>query len=212
MSPPPLPASSSLTHSGHNTANTSAHLCEKRGGIFGTPIPDTPPPNRRLRDNAVVEKYYYTGGSFDASEEKKSTSPAGGPLAGRGGSGGGRGAGGNNNTIVGRTFGRGGRFAIDNYVSSSKYMGLEKEVSDTVQVEQNHSQMDSSSNRNGKAAMQQQQQPNAEIHDGPVSYTCVLSLYFFICSLEFMETLHSLTRNTHSHHSTIDFPPSSFLQ
>ncbi|KAL7427659.1 hypothetical protein ACHAXH_002292 [Discostella pseudostelligera] len=167
VSPPPLPASSSLTHSGHNTANTSAHLCEKRGGIFGTPIPDTPPPNRRLRDNAVVEKYYYTGGSFDASEEKKSTSPAGGPLAGRGGSGGGRGAGGNNNTIVGRTFGRGGRFAIDNYVSSSKYMGLEKEVSDTVQVEQNHSQMDSSSNRNGKAAMQQQQQPNAEIHDGP---------------------------------------------
>lgn len=163
----PLPSLSRI-NSGH-TANTSGS--GGGGGIFGTPIPDTPPPNRRMRDNAVVEKYYCAG-SFDLSEEKKSTSPAGGGGGrfGRGGRGGNR-----NNNIVGRTFGRGGQFSMDNYISSSKYMGLEKEVSDDSQNEQMMPPVEVATYLNG----------NAEIHDGPVSF--VLSYLFTF--------LHILSRN-----------------
>jgi hypothetical protein len=169
----PLP-SLSRVNSGH-TANTSGS--GGGGGIFGTPIPDTPPPNRRMRDNAVVEKYYYTG-SFDLGEEKKSTSPAGGGGGrfGRGGRGGNR-----NNNIVGRTFGRGGQFSMDNYVSSSKYMGLEKEVSDDSQNEQMMQPDEKANYLNG----------NAEIHDGPVSF--ILSCPFtFLHILDSRNALHYL--------------------
>jgi hypothetical protein len=169
--PPPLVSIANASHpspartnSGH-TANTS-DSGGRGGGIFGTPIPDTPLPNRRMRDNAVMEKYY--------CEEKKSTSPAG---SGRG----------VNNNIVGRTFGRGARYAIDNYVSSSKYQGLEKEVSDNFPIEQQQLQIhrrggleeEMDNCRNGNAATVKQYQPNAEIHDGPVRCVSFSRLRFF---------------------------------
>lgn len=151
------PSSLSRANSGHTATTSGSGGGVNGGGIFGTPIPDTPILNRRMRDNAVMEKYYHTG-NFDLSEEKKSTSPGGvGVGAGRGVVS----SGNHSNNISGKSFGRGGRFAIDNYVSSSKYMGLEKEVSDSFPIGQ----------QNGNAV---QQTSNAEIRDGPVRYKSIL--------------------------------------
>jgi hypothetical protein len=82
---------------------------------------------------------------------------------------------------VGRTFGRGGQFSMDNYVSSSKYMGLEKEVSDDSQNEQMMQPDEKANYLNG----------NAEIHDGPVSF--ILSCPFtFLHILDSRNALHYL--------------------
>eukprot|EP00571_Detonula_confervacea_P011372 CAMPEP_0172302948 /NCGR_PEP_ID=MMETSP1058-20130122/4584_1 /TAXON_ID=83371 /ORGANISM="Detonula confervacea, Strain CCMP 353" /LENGTH=457 /DNA_ID=CAMNT_0013013619 /DNA_START=165 /DNA_END=1541 /DNA_ORIENTATION=- len=76
-------------------------------GGFGTPLPDTPLPIRRIRD-AAMEKYYNSD-AYHMSEEKKS-------------SGGG-------------SFGRVGQGTMD-FARSSNYGGLEKEESDMYPNEQ----------------------------------------------------------------------------
>lgn len=79
-------------------------------GSFGTPIPDTPEPIRRIRD-AAMEKYYKSDG-YNMSEEKKSGS--------------------------GRSFGRAGQSNKNtmDFARSSDYRGIEKEESDMFPNEQ----------------------------------------------------------------------------
>mmetsp|Transcript_36925 Transcript_36925/g.89048 ORF Transcript_36925/g.89048 Transcript_36925/m.89048 type:complete len:506 (-) Transcript_36925:269-1786(-) len=83
-----------------NSRNNSGSHLDENGG-FGTPLPDTPQPIRRIRD-AAMEKYYNNGG--DSWEEKKSS---------------------------GGSFGRVGTGENQRMdpVRSSKYGGLEKETS-----------------------------------------------------------------------------------
>ena len=159
------PAISSRHSSRHglSSRNNSGTALNDDGG-FGTPIPDTPEPIRRIRD-AAFDKYYSGRDSYE--EEKKSSGGSFGRTSGgygqhaRGGSEGGNGGSFEKYTIDGSP-----------YTRSSKYGGLEKEESGMFPNEQQQQ-------RGGGGGYARQRQSCAEIYDGHVSL--LFSVEFCCC-------------------------------
>ncbi|KAL7526644.1 hypothetical protein ACHAXR_001578, partial [Thalassiosira sp. AJA248-18] len=133
----------------HALSRNNSRTTLDDNGSFGTPIPDTPEPIRRIRD-AAMDKYYNGDGCY--SEEKKSSGGSLGGSFGRVGQGGGGGGGG-----------------VSDFSRSSKYSGLEKEDSTMFMGEQQQGGRPGRSNGI--------KQPAAEICDGKNAETKLYQKY-----------------------------------